>query len=404
MSTADNATEHLIPVGETPFAHDAYLGRTLKPGQDFIGTGNFIAFADAASEIRSTGKKVILNIGDSSTAGWDTRVTVENRQRNKNNEALLSAFFRYPTYSDVLRQQIGDQYIVLNAGIPGHTSIHGVRRLRDLLQRFRDQNIQIDFVSIYYGNNDCQWEFNGEDKNQLRSSRLLPLAWDRLKQKLRKPDTRHIRLRTSKSDFGRNLRDMLNTCRNFGAAPMLIRPEVPLYWEPGKRFVADQFPVDESMPGGKMVLAALARSLEAWQSAVHSEWSDKKFKELDAAREMDFVIPRIKHAYREILQKTARDLETPLVKTSVPSEQDDGEYYVDYCHPVGTANEYIAAELSKTVEAYEAGRIASTAKAAPLLFRLLDSRLVEFIAAKLGRNRDSNISEDPENKDIYTLY
>ena len=168
--------EHLIPHGESPFRNDQYVGRLLLANQDFIGADDFQSFADAVAEIRASGKKVVLNAGDSSTAGWDTRVTVENQERRKAEQPLLSAFFRYPTYADLLRDQVGDDYIVLNAGIPGHTSINLERRLRGLLQQFDKAGIKVDLVTLYIGNNDCQWENNAEDKHRLRSSRTTPLA------------------------------------------------------------------------------------------------------------------------------------------------------------------------------------------------------------------------------------
>jgi lysophospholipase L1-like esterase len=152
----------------------------LRPSQDFIGQNDFLTIEAVVAEIRATGKKVILNVGDSSTAGWDTRVTIENQARRKAGQPLLSAFFRYPTYSDLLRDEIGDRYVVLNAGIPGHTSINALRRLQYLLQQFASVGIRCDYVSIYIGNNDCQWENNVEDKSRLRSSLLLPYPIVRL--------------------------------------------------------------------------------------------------------------------------------------------------------------------------------------------------------------------------------
>ena len=396
--------DHLIPPGQTPFANDPYFGRLLLPGQDFIGASGFLSIDDVLEEIRQSGKRIILNIGDSSTAGWDTRVTVENQLRRKSGEPLLSAFFRYPTYTDLLRESVGDRFVVLNAGIPGHTSINALRRLRYLLDRFRRAGVQVGYVSIYIGNNDCQWENNIEDSSRLRTSELLPVAIDRLRLKFERPVTDRIRLRTNVRDFRANVRAMLRACQAHGAAPMVILPETPLYWEPGKRFVADLFPVDVEKPGGAMVTAALARASAIWTQALSMEWSAEKERALESARELDFVVPRIKRAYRRCLEEEAREMDVPTVRTVVPREQGDGEWFVDYCHPVGAGNEVIAADLKKTIDAYESGRVSVVQVRTRLLFRILDSRLVDILASTFRKTRPGSASAESENKDIYTLY
>jgi hypothetical protein len=399
-----NQTEHLIPHGESPFRDDPYLGRQLLPGQDFIGASDFVSFDEAVREIRDSGKKVILNAGDSSTAGWDTRVTVENQQRRKREEPLLSAFFRYPTYSDLLRDDIGNDYIVLNAGIPGHTAINAQRRIHHLLHRFRTAGVKIDFVSLYIGNNDCQWERNIEDKHSLRSSLKTPLFVDRARAKRRKPDYKRIHLRTNQRDFRYLISKILVDCRGHGAVPVVIVPETPLYWEPGKRFVRDNYPVDPNMPGGAMVIAALEKAKEIWQQALQQEWSGGKLRALESAREMDFVIPRIKQSYRAILESVARDSEAPLVRPSVPRESDDGRYFVDYCHPIGETNRAIASEISKIVAKFEAGELTMNLSKPSLLYRFLDSRFMDGVANLITRSGQNTPKQSEENKDIYTLY
>jgi lysophospholipase L1-like esterase len=397
--------ENLLPDGATTlFTNDSYFGRLLGTSCDFVGASDFLSFDDAVSAIRSSDKRVALSVGDSSTSGWDTRVTVDNQRRVNAGEPLLSAFFRYKTYTDELRESLGDEFIVLNAGVPGHTSINCRRRLQDLLRRFTHSGIKVDYVSIYIGNNDCQWERNVEDKAALRMSLLVPLFFDRLRLKFRKIDTNHIRLRTNKRDFHNNLKAMVSICRQRGAAPMLIAPQTPLYWEPGKRFVADLYPVNESMPGGTMVIAALTRARELWQQVIEHDWSTEKEQALTSAREMDFVVPRIKKKYQLILEKISRDLETPLIKTSVPRETNDGIYFVDYCHPVGAANQAIAQELSKTMADYESGRIAVNTAPPRLMYRILDSQFVDFLATHLKSSKKTPPDAESEHKDIYTLY
>ncbi len=155
---------------EVPFVPDRYLGHTMPKDRDFIGESDYINLESMIEEIKGSGKKIILNIGDSSTSGWDSNVVTENKVRLERGEELESAFFRYKTYSDCLRDQIGDQFIVINAGVPAHTSLQGRRRLEKLVTGFKNQEIKIDYITAYYGNNDSVWEENREDKDWIAPS------------------------------------------------------------------------------------------------------------------------------------------------------------------------------------------------------------------------------------------
>ena len=393
--------KHLIAHGKKPFTNDPWFGRQLLPGQDFIGEADFLSLDDAAAEIKASNKRVLLNIGDSSTAGWDTRVTAVNKQRLKKEEPLILAFFQYPNYSDVLRQQAGEQLIVLNAGIPGHTTLQGVRRNRKLLEGLKERGITPDYVSFYFGNNDCQWENNVEDKYLVRSN--LPLFLDKQRIKHRKPDFERIHLRTNLRDFEANVRMMLRDARHFGAIPMVILPETPIYWEPGFRFVADNFLIKDDSPGANMVNAALAKATKLWENAKDTDWSVQKAADLSKASELDFVIPRIKTAYRKVLESVARNANVPLVRTRIPREDNDIEYFVDYCHPIGDANVQIATKLQEMIKACDEGHYADAGERGSLLMRLLDSNLFGFIGRVLSRGKSSSTDSDASD-DIYTLY
>jgi len=391
--------KHLIESGQGPFTNDPWFGRQLLAGQDFINADDFLSLDDAAAQIKSAGKRVLLNIGDSSTAGWDTRVTVVNKQRKDEDKPLILAFFQYPTYSDVLRDKTND-LIVLNAGIPGHTTLQGLRRNRYLLQELKNRGVTVDFVSFYFGNNDCQWESNTEDKNTLRSE--LPLFLDKRRIQKVKPDPARIHLRTHLSDFENNIRTMIRDARRFGAQPMLIMPETPIYWQPGYRFVADNFEIKQGAPGADMVGRALNKAMELWQNNKDAEWSNEKQRALEEAREIDFVIPRIKKTYRSTLESIAHNTDIPLVRTSIPREEDDIKYFVDYCHPIGDANVFIADKITDAIKACDDGRYANQASGS-ILVRLLDSPLFTFIG-RLNSRSKKNSAQNDEHEDIYTLF
>ena len=150
---------------ESIFILDSHLGFTTPVGQEFYGEKNHLSLDDAISQIREGRKKVILNMGDSSTSGWDSNVVTFNRVREQEQKALLSPFFRYKTYSDYLRDILGNEFFVINAGVPAHTSLQGHRRLCLLLKRFKKEKIDIDLVTAYYGNNDSVWDHNRQDRD-----------------------------------------------------------------------------------------------------------------------------------------------------------------------------------------------------------------------------------------------
>jgi lysophospholipase L1-like esterase len=404
--SSESLPVNLIPAATSPFRKDNWLGRTLLEGQDFLASDGFLSLTDAVNQIRQSGKRVILNIGDSSTSGWDTRVTVENKKRKEEGQPLLSAFFRYATYSDLLRKELDEEFIVLNAGIPGHTTLQGIRRLNSLLSALKKESVRVAYVSIYFGNNDSQWERNEEDKQKLLLTRFLPLSIERklAKRKSAEADNKYLRLRTNLRDFAANYHAMIRACRRYGAVPILVIPETPLYWKPGARFVAENYEHDPDCPGFGMVSRALGRSLEIWGDVISDDFSKEKIDQLEMARELDFIVPRIKKGHIAVIEDVARNEEVLLVKISIPRASDDIDYFVDYCHPIGVANEMIAAELKQTIMTLDHAPVARSHRHGSLLVRILDSRLFDYIGALLSKSGKRKASEGDVDKDIYTLY
>ena len=342
--------KHLIELDGSPFTYHPWRGRQFHDGQDFLGPDDFISLDNAAAEIKATGKRVILNIGESCTAGWDTRVTIVNRERVARGEQKILAFFQYPTYSDVLRNRIGDEFIVLNAGIPGHTTIHGVRRNVWLLQELKNRGITPDFVSFYFGNNDCQWERNVQDRHTLRSR--LPLFLDKWRVKRVKPDPQHIHTRITSEEFGKHFAKMISDARRFGSKPILIRPEIPLWWKPGFPLLEDRFQKMLDAPAANLVQANVDKAMQLWLAHKDAPWSEEKRRALEEASELDVVVPRLKKAYRAVLENVAEKTGTPMVRFSVPREDDDIRYFVDYCHPFGEANDLIVDAFVEIINNY----------------------------------------------------
>jgi len=220
--------QHLV-TGGSSFRWNGYLYRLLQPGQDFLEEDGFSSYAETLKRIRQSGKPVILSIGESSTSGWDTPVTPENRRRKAAGLDPVSAFFRYPNFTDLVRRPIGDRFEVINAGIPGHTVLSGIRRLRLLAERFRRDGIGISYVLIHFGNNDCLWENNFQDRYHLYAHPHSPPWFERWRRRLRPIRQRGIVLRTAERDFGRYFRRIVRVCRRLGAPPIIVQPEIPLY-------------------------------------------------------------------------------------------------------------------------------------------------------------------------------
>lgn len=390
--------KHLIPPGGERFNDHLWFGRQFMPGQDFIGPDGFISLDEAASTARDSGKRVILNIGDSSTAGWDSRVGLENKKRRAEGLPVILPLFQYSTYSDLLQDKTGDDLIVLNAGIPGHTTLQGLRRNRMLLKALKTRGVSPDYISFYFGDNDSQWENNVEDKYRLRSH--LPLLLDRKRVRGRKPDNERIHLRTSLPDFQANMRTMIRDARYFGAAPMLILPQTPIYWQPANRYVADNFVIQDDAAAAHLVTAALAKAMQLWEQAKDTEWSTKKDHDLRMARELDFLVPRVKAAYRRTLESLACDMNLPLINITVPREQNDVSLFVDYCHPINEAGGMIVDQLIDAMQAYDEGRYGSGSSR---LTRLLNAPAVDF-AERLLPRRHRSVMVGEDNLDIISLY
>src|SRR5262245_11564385 len=57
---------------EQVFAPDYWMGHTLPRGREFLGEHGFVSFEQAVDSIRSSRGRVVLNVGDSSTSGWNS--------------------------------------------------------------------------------------------------------------------------------------------------------------------------------------------------------------------------------------------------------------------------------------------------------------------------------------------
>ena len=282
------------------FEGDVNLGFRFPEGK-LISSKEFVPLEEIVNRLR-TGYFTFLNIGDSSTSGWDSNRTF------KGNQDINAPFFSYKTYSALLEEQLFAN--VINAGVPGYTSYQGRKYLELLLRKLSKMSTQVDYVTIYFGNNDCTYN-KYEDRV-------------RLDAKIHSESSNGERV--SVEDFKRNIRSMIETCRDYRVKPILIVPPVHHDWEPGIR--ADKHREDSLEALRNLNNEQLAEELEKARVL----YKQSKFKQ---ACESDRVLPRLKSAYRKALVQITKETRVDLidVQSQIPLTNNDA-YFADYCHPL----------------------------------------------------------------------
>lgn len=332
---------------ESPFVPDPIIGHTMPYGKDFIGENNYVGIDEMIAEIKNSKRKVILNMGDSSTSGWDSNIVTQNRERMAQGRPLAPAFFHYKTYSDYLRMMVKDKYVVINAGVPAHTSLQGYLRLKILLERFKKEEVDIQLVTLYYGNNDSVWDHNREDKEWV--GKKPSILNDILKRIFKKKTHPSITTRVSPIDYKKNMRAMIETCKNYKLQACVIEPLTPLYWKPGTRVLNEDLE-RSNYPGSAFVYNLLDEGLSLWQQAKQdTSYSPLKISVFEQVRENDFVVPRIKKGHLAMLRSVARETKVPYLRVELDRTMDDIRYFIDYCHPIGDANKHIAEKIFEII-------------------------------------------------------
>lgn len=369
VALAEILARSFLVVPASPFAHnpviqrqatqvdlfepDPELGHRLVGGR-LVGvyTHGLVSVEDIAADWRRRRRRVVVNLGDSSTSGWDSNVVVGNAVRIRRGESIKSPFQNYRTYSDLMAER-PDLYVV-NAGIPGFTSIQGARFLPRLLADFGRLGVGVDAVTIYFGNNDSAWNGNIQDRYVLPAAvggprfqvlRLLDQATSSLR----------VVTRVTPADVERNLRLLLRSCRDAGVEALLVEPVVPRHWSPGLRAATLEDETDRHLDalGGSQVGHRLRKAQRLYAdglSALASGQARTARLALEAAREDDFLVPRIKAEHVRALRAVAQVEGVPLVSVASRIPLDDAAYFLDYCHPLEPANRLLAEEIVTTLE------------------------------------------------------
>ncbi|MEI6242219.1 MAG: hypothetical protein WCP39_02300, partial [Chlamydiota bacterium] len=274
--------------------------------------------------------------------------------RLKQNMPPLSAFFRYKTYSDFLQDLLGPEYFVINAGVPAHTSLQGSRRLLLLLNRFKEERIPINWITAYFGNNDSVWDHNRQDKEWVGKKKRNILVHQFFNHFKKNDDS--IITRVSATDYKENMKAIIRTCQNYGIDVSIIEPLAPIYWKPGTR-VQNEKLERKNYSGSIPVYKLLDEALVLWnQASKQTSYSELKKVILEATREKDYVVPRIKKGHLQSLRNLANESELSYVYINLDRSVDDIRYFIDYCHPIGQANLLIAEKILEIISGKCSGK------------------------------------------------
>jgi lysophospholipase L1-like esterase len=294
------------------FEGDEELGFKFPEGKVITSKG-FRKFNELITELKFE-DTILVNIGDSSTSGWDSD-SVSKEEKDKN-----APFFKYKTYSDMLEEK----FKVINAGVPGYTSLQAKIYLSKILKYVSKTNLRVDFVTIYLGNNDSTFNVQ-EDKVRLQAK--IP------------SDNNSQGYRVTLEDFKKNIQEIINLCKEYGAKPIIILPLQNLNWEPGIRSKKYKQEFEEAlrkMPDN-IVKTSLLKAKEYYKN-----------NKLEEARESDFVIPRIKKDYVEGLKEIAEINSISLI--DIQNQITSNEFFIDYCHPSEKSNDIISKEIIRNLE------------------------------------------------------
>ena len=288
------------------FEADEELGFRFPEGKIISGKG----FVDLSEKLRGLKQKKIIihNMGDSSTSGWNSEKVTK---KNKN---AFAPFFTYKTYSDLIEEQ--SDLFVINAGVPGYSSLQGKLYLQRLLAFFEQKKIQAEYVTAYFGNNDGTYNKYGDSVRVVSKKINLKSS-----------------VRVSIQEFKKNISDMIDLSQKHGAKIILFMPLVRYDWPPGLRSQKRRREFKKSFKKltNSFVKIKLIRAISFFKKKMYEK-----------ALEEDKVLPRLKKRYVLSLKQIADEKNILLI--DVQNEitlHKSKQYFADYCHPIEKANQLL---------------------------------------------------------------
>ena len=313
-------------VAEERFNHDDSPTRSVR----YVPDDQRWYRLDPEPKIPAFGK-LILNFGDSSTYGWG----LGNRDQ---------------AYASDLNDLIPG-VVSINLGVPGYSSLQGLRYVQELLPRYHDRVVG---VTLYFGNNDST-ENGSEDGTKLAAVTEWPtllrqyFALFRVMQDALPRKAGHNRSpRVSPEEYLANLRDMAAIVRGYGIPVVVIAPPLNRSWPPGYRTHTSS--LDPYVNNGWVAIElASARHLHQEGLRLWEEGDDRADDLLGASVEHDWIVPRLKTRWAnqlDVLQQegvSVARLDPHFTGAEFPY------MFVDYCHPSARTHEQIAERIMENL-------------------------------------------------------
>lgn len=298
------------------FEADDDLGFVF-PDHKLITSNNFSTLQNIISLFKPS-DVIILNLGDSSTSGRNSNKIC------KGAKDPTAVFFTYKTYSQLMEEQ-GEQKVI-NAGVPGYSSLQGKKYLEMLLKKLSKNNILVDYVTIYFGNNDSTF-------NEIE---------DKVRIDYKKSFLNKTGFRVEIGDFKKNIYNIIEITKEYGALPIIISPLINYNWEPCIRSPKYKQEFEEAILKikDKGIKTKITQAINCYKRG-----------NLKKAKELDLVLPRIKDKYRKALFEVASKNDVLLidVQEKIPFTNTK-KYFADYCHPIEKSNQMIVDKILQFIK------------------------------------------------------
>ncbi|MEI8374477.1 MAG: GDSL-type esterase/lipase family protein [Planctomycetota bacterium] len=324
-----------------------------------------------------TGNRVVLCLGDSTTFGWK----VEEADSYPNQlQARLNA-----------AANSGKPWSVLNAGVPGYTSMQLRLLSEKLIHRWKPE-----VVIVCVGNNEA-WPVARSDEQLdddravarclgpvLSKSRFFVWVAEKFRSKEPQPfiapTLEDAVPRVSREEFGQNLLAIVQAARAAGARVILASPPVNLYWPPARfqlfpgwqeweSFLKRMVDLRNSGQNQK-VFEEIDSQLSQHPDAFAALWvkgavlsdlgrEDEGRELLEQAIEHHPFPENCKRSYRQVISETARAEKTGFLDVNELFRRNAGAstpktLYLDWCHPTPQGHALMAEALYRMMK--EGGR------------------------------------------------
>jgi len=299
-----------------------HIGYVFKDNA-IIGREGFLDLDNSIKQIKiRTGYTSVLNMGPSSTSGWNGEVAYKSR------DTATDALFTYETYSDLLGNE-PRFYNVINAGVPGYTSLQGLKYLQRLLKMSAKEGVHFDFVTLYFGDNDGR--FKAVEDKVVLDGKL--------------PSDNYGGQRVTLADYKKNVQTAIQLCRQYGSEPIVIVPLARYNWEPGIWSADNRAQCLDDLT--EVTNQNLLENLT--QARLHFDRG-----EFQKDHELDTLLPRMQKSYRNALIGISKKECAPIVdlQRQIPLTNNDN-LFIDYCHPSPELNSMIAESVQNIIHKHK---------------------------------------------------